>query len=68
VHTEREQSARVSVVDLLERGIDPGTNGDDQILIGLDDDGSRSRIPTFLEDLSGCPHAHSVLNLALIIQ
>jgi hypothetical protein len=38
VHAEREQSPRVAVIDLLERGVDPSANGDDQILVGLIDD------------------------------
>jgi hypothetical protein len=67
VHAEREQPARVPVVDLLERGVDPGPDGDDQILVSLDD-GSWRRVSTFLEDLGGCAHRHSVLNLALRIQ
>jgi hypothetical protein len=67
VHAEREQPARVPVVDLLERGVHPGTDSDNQILVSLDD-GSCGRVPTLLEDLSGCAHGHSVLNLALRIQ
>ena len=84
VHAEREQSSRVPVVDLLERGVDPGANGDDQILIGVIDDRSGRRVATLraatlferrvatlfddFGDFGDGPHERSLSNLTPRIQ